>query len=385
MDYSLYKLLPIYKKTFQNESAVPILNKQDIVSNFPHDWLTPNIENEIKTGNVEWVSTSGTTSERMQIMRPLNWRAEQLTKTFDQHPLLKKFWDANMTRVSLTTAVCSQTACFKDDPGVEKRKIGNTLYINLSHDPHTWQKSDIERMLGEMKEYSPYFMDANPNYLSIFIKKVLQFNLLDAFVYPLAITFGYEFTNQNIQYYLTNEFNIPIINIYGSTELGYLLMENNCGNMLDCSEKTLFEYQEVDSENRLYDLIVSSDKNPYMPLIRYKTGDCVQMSDKDTNVVHRVCGRTKEILKTPQKIIPQAFFDDVIFQSSKNIPIYQLYAFKSTYKLHFTTLNDEPLCDQEFIKLSENLDNLLNAKCELIHRHSISPALSGKFTWLKVT
>ncbi|HHT0594201.1 TPA: hypothetical protein ACTXXA_002552 [Legionella anisa] len=127
MNYDLYKNIPLYATLWQDD-FFPILEKSAIVANFPHNWLTPEIENALGKGDVEWVASSGTTSERMQIMRPSNWRQDQLNKTFNQHTLLKKCWDRSLTRIALTTTVCSQTLCYKADHGVEKRFIGRTLY-----------------------------------------------------------------------------------------------------------------------------------------------------------------------------------------------------------------------------------------------------------------
>ena len=83
------KKIPVYDKLWQG-GQTPILNKADIRDNFPNSWFTPEVKKAVELGDVEWVASSGTTSDRMQIMRPKNWRFEQLEKTYNQHKILKK-------------------------------------------------------------------------------------------------------------------------------------------------------------------------------------------------------------------------------------------------------------------------------------------------------
>ena len=384
MNYSQYKKIPVYEKLWQ-ENHIPILNKEDIRSNFPHNWFTPEVKQAVELGDVEWVASSGTTSERMQIMRPKNWRFEQLEKTYSQHDTLKRCWNEQYTRIALTTAICSQTLCFKEDPGPEKRFIGRTLYINLSSDPQTWVKSDLERMLKEIAGYTPYFLDVDPYYLAIFLKKLKQYGLLSKLVEPEAITFGYEFTTKNIRQYIKNTLAVSLLNLYGSTELGYLFMENEQGQMRLCSEQTAIELIPLDSDKKLYSLVVSCTKNPYMPLIRYRTGDCLQMdSIENTSEIIRICGREKETLTGVGGVIPQAFVDDLIHDYATDILIYQLQEL-GEYKLQlcYTTMSDTPIAVQIVIELEKQIAMLAGKDCVLQYRSALSPGFSGKFSWLR--
>lgn len=384
MNYSQYKKIPVYQTLWQ-ENHIPILNKEDIRTGFPHNWFTPDVKQAVELGDVEWVASSGTTSERMQIMRPKNWRFEQLLKTYNQHRILKKCWDEQLTRIALTTAICSQTVCFKEDPGPEKRCIGRTLYINLSSDPQTWVKSDLERMLEEIAGYSPYFLDVDPYYLAIFLKKLKQYNLLSTLVEPEVITFGYEFTTKNIRHYIKNTLAAPLINIYGSTELGYLFMENEQGRMRLCSEQTAIELIPLDSNKKLYSLVVSCTKNPYMPLIRYRTGDCLQIDTlENTSEIIRICGREKEMLTGVSGMIPQAFVDDLIHDFATEILLYQLQELgEDKLQLCYTTISDTPLAVDKMIELEKQIAMLAGKDCVLQYRQALSPGFSGKFAWLR--
>jgi phenylacetate-CoA ligase len=385
VDFFKYSNIPVYKKLWQNDT-LPILEKSDITHDFPHNWLTPQTKLALERGDIEWVASSGTTSERMQIMRPANWRMEQLDKTFNQNTILKQCWDENLTRIALTTAVCSQTVCFKEDPGPAKRRIGRTLYINLSSDPQTWCKTDLERMLKEIADNAPYFFDADPLYLAFFLKSIKKQNLESYLIKPRAVTLGYELTTNNIRQYIEKTLAAPLINIYGSTELGYVLMENTQGRLTLCSELTQLELSPLDPEMGLYSLIISCTKNPYMPLIRYRSGDCIQTFHGDSaNEIKRICGREKEMVKTSNgRLIPQALLDDRLSEHTPDILLYQLQEQgPDKFQLIYTTISDTPVDENTMIILQKSLSQLLTKPCTILYRQTVSPGLSGKFNWLK--
>ena len=60
--------LPIYKNKKEGEFLV----KKDIVDNFPNNFGITENEND----NIEYATTSGTTSNRMEIIRPKGWWQE---------------------------------------------------------------------------------------------------------------------------------------------------------------------------------------------------------------------------------------------------------------------------------------------------------------------
>lgn len=71
--------LPIYKEL--NEEY---LLKKHIVKNFPNNFGIVKDEKEI-----EYATTSGTTSDRMEIVRKLNWWADEYVRTYSNDEKLK--------------------------------------------------------------------------------------------------------------------------------------------------------------------------------------------------------------------------------------------------------------------------------------------------------
>ena len=82
--------LPIYKNKKKGEFLV----KKDIVDNFPNNFGITENEND----NIEYATTSGTTSNRMEIIRPKGWWQEEYKRTYKNNPLLKEYLEKNITK-----------------------------------------------------------------------------------------------------------------------------------------------------------------------------------------------------------------------------------------------------------------------------------------------
>ena len=133
--------LPIYKNQIGK-----YLTKKDIVSNFPHNF-------EIKDGiEYEYATTSGTTSDRMEIIRKPNWWKDEYKRTYSNEKKLEKYLDEKLHKVIFTTAQCSNLVCFVEKPSMEKRTIGNTLYVNNTFNPWDWTKENIQEIIKEITE-----------------------------------------------------------------------------------------------------------------------------------------------------------------------------------------------------------------------------------------
>ena len=150
--------LPIYR-----QQKGEYLLKKDIVTNFPQNFMIS------KNNKYEYATTSGTTSDRMEIIRKVGWWQEEYKRTYSNNPKLNKYLEKSLHKVIFTTAQCSNLICFVDKPPLEKRIIGNTLYVNNSFNPWSWTKEDIEQITDEINYFKPFYMDADPIYLSVYL------------------------------------------------------------------------------------------------------------------------------------------------------------------------------------------------------------------------
>lgn len=83
--------IPIYKKTLVG-GAVPILEKNTISENFPDGWMTPRVQQAIENGDAEYVTTTGTNHDRMQLIRPPYFLLKTYFNIWQTHADTKHSW-----------------------------------------------------------------------------------------------------------------------------------------------------------------------------------------------------------------------------------------------------------------------------------------------------
>ena len=106
---------------------------------------------------------------------------------------------------------------------------------------------------------------------------------------------SYEFVSVVHRRIINRVFGVPIFNLYGSTETGHLLMENESGEMEPCGENAFYEVVEPD-ERGVGDLVVTTLTNEFMPLLRYRIGDLAQRAEQSVGTTYRIHGRSGDPL-----------------------------------------------------------------------------------------
>lgn len=373
-----YENLPIYQ---QMEGK--FLKKADIVKNFPSNFGINNSGVQF-----EYATTSGTTSDRMQIIRKPNWWIDEYERTYSNHAKLKKYFDENIHKIIFTTAQCSNLVCFLERPPMKQRIINNTLYVNNTFNPWDWTEENIREISDEINYFKPYYMDADPVYLGIFLYLRKKYHIEAPLHTPEIITLSYEFVPSNMRKYIEKYFNTEVRNLYGTTEFGYAFLENAEGKMQICPDLLEVKLHPVEAEKNLYSLIISSTKNEYMPLINYYVGDMVIATKDevetfaDAGVVTKMAGREKDLLWNQLSV---SMLDDVVAGGSSNVMLYQFY-FISDNLCHFNylTFNGEELSgeEKEGIK-SKMLEYRPELNLTFHHVSDITPEVSGKFSIIK--
>ncbi len=378
MEIEKYLSLPIYQKKKEGEFLI----KKDIVDNFPKNFGL----NEYNQEEVEYATTSGTTSNRMEIIRKKGWWAEEYQRTYSNNKLLKEFWDNKLKKVIFTTAQCSNLICFMDKLPMEKRIINNTLYVNSTFNPWTWTRDDIIQITEEINQYQPYYMDADPVYLAIYLFLHKKYEIKEPIYIPKVITLSYEYVNKNIRKYIEDNYNTTILNLYGTTEFGYAFLEDEEGKMKLCPDLLDVKLEPVNIEQDVYALVIDSIKNEYMPLINYRVGDMVIATEeelknfKEKRQITRMAGREKDYEKVK---IPVTIIDD-IFSNFKDILIYQLqYISNDNMVIKYETKEGKELSEMEEQMLKDRIEKLEIGKVQVKHVQAISPERSGKFAIIK--
>ncbi|MFF4607743.1 hypothetical protein ACFY12_34020 [Streptomyces sp. NPDC001339] len=393
--------IPIYRESVAR-GHFPVLDKPEIARGFPDNWMTPRLAAALAAGEAEFVLSTGTHHARMQIIRPPYFLLHSYYRLWREHPDIAQTWESGCRRVSLTTVLATEHVARvnaarrgvppKPVPALDDRWLDDrTCYLNLRLDPARWERDEVVRMLAEIESARQahtrgwYHLDCSGYHLAHLVRQVGEGGLWDDFPPPASIIHAYEYTPVNVRRYLRQHFVCPIIDLFGSTELGYLYYSDRRGTYWPYLDKMSVELHPVAPGSTLYELIVSSVRNPYMPLIRYRSGDCVRTVDgtPDPARISQFCGRYKELLSTPNGPVAQGDLDRCIGEESPHVFIYQLrMTGDSAAQLAYTTFSGEPVDVTQASALQERISELTGRKCRLEHRRHIPIGRSGKYAWL---
>lgn len=397
----LIRDVPIYRTSIER-GHFPILEKPEIARGFPDNWMTPALAAALEGGEAEFVLSTGTNHARMQIIRPPYFLLDSYYRLWSEHPDIHDTWDEGCRRVSLTTVLATEHVARVNakkrgvDPSPvptpdERRLDARTVYLNLRLDPALWEREDVERMLGEIRAAAAahprgrYHLDCSGYHLAHLVHKAGEWGLWDAFPAPASIIHAYEYTPVNVRRYLGRHFSCPVVDLFGSTELGYLYYSDRRGRYRPYLDKMSVELIPVAPGSEIFGLIVTSVRNPHMPLIRYRSGDCARTLDgtPDPARISRFCGREKELLDTPRGPVAQADLDDRIADASHRVFLHRLHVDGGDRaRLLVTTFDGAPLDAAEAVALAESAGDLTGRHCRVEHVPHIPIGASGKYAWL---
>ncbi|HEV2694832.1 MAG TPA: hypothetical protein VG347_18200 [Verrucomicrobiae bacterium] len=304
---SRWRSAPIYREAlapFGNAiitpnqfKKIPLLGKNSMRENFPRNFLGENASLEAlqEKNLIELEHTSGTTSDRLPVIFGRTWWDEQEQRALRLNPVVAKILDENpqARRVTITSPSCNGLTCPTVWMSREQRVIKQSLFVNLARIPFLISEADLARMAEEITEWSPVFLDTDPVHavwLALYCERQgIKFPSLK------FILCSYEFTSVVHRKILARVFGVPVFNLYGSTETGHLLMENETGEMKQSLGTAFLETVDADAHN-VGDLIVTTLSNHYMPLLRYRIGDLAERITRPNGNTFIVHGRIRDAL-----------------------------------------------------------------------------------------
>lgn len=396
------KDIPIYRPSVER-GHFPVLEKPEIARGFPDNWMTPALAAALEAGEAEYVLSTGTNHARMQIIRPPYFLLDSYYRLWSEHPDIGDTWRRGCKRVSLTTVLATEhvarvnarkRGAERPDPrpGLEDRRLDErTFYVNLRLDPALWDRADVTRMLAEIRTARQdhpqglYHLDCSGYHLAHLVRKAVAWGLWDDFPHPASIVHAYEYTPVTVRRYLQRHFSCPVVDLFGSTELGYLFYSDRGGRYHPYLDRMSVELLPVEPGSTLYSLIVTSVRNPHMPLVRYRSGDCARTLDDspDPSRISRFCGREKELLRTARGLVAQGDLDDVVGATTSRVLVHQLdVTDPSLALLRYTTFDGAPLAPAEAEALRHGVGELTARDARVEHQEHIPIGKSGKYAWL---
>jgi phenylacetate-CoA ligase len=278
---------------------LPIITKQEIRRGFPRNFLRAGVDlgNLLERELVELERTAGTTEEPTPLLLAQGWWAEQERAALQLNSFVASLLrgQARVRRVSIVSPSCNNDICYRGVPSRLERMIGDNLFVNLSRHPFLWTEATLARMAEEAVDWQPQFLDVDPVYGVLFALYCERQRL----VFPSLkfVLSSYEFLSTVHRRLLQRVFRVPVLNLFGSTETGHLLMENQRGEMTPNLKTAFLEVIEPDAQG-ISQLVVTTLDNDYMPLIRYGIGDLVRAKGQPGQVSYELHGRTKDALRS---------------------------------------------------------------------------------------
>lgn len=359
-------------------SGLPLITKADIRHDFPRNFLAEESDLDALLDNeeVELEHTSGTSEIRTPLLLPVGWWRQQENRALRLNPVVARILDEfpNARRATITSPVCSSEVSFKGVPSRCQRTVGETLYVSLSRFPFLWSEHDLARICLEIQEWSPQFLDVDPVYGIVFAlyceRKGLRLPSLQ------FIICSYEFVSILHRRILQRVFGVPVLDLYGSTETGHLMMEFPGGRLIQ-SEKTAYLEVVNQGQDAIGELVVTTLTNPYMPLIRYWIGDLVEHHADGLFEVH---GRVMDTFKTASGRVTTLQVDRC-FAGLTGFAHYQLIQGRNNTKLRFISDTVGP-SEDAIAELRQRLSGLLGQEVEVDGQSMVMPEDSGKFRLL---
>lgn len=359
---------------------LPLITKEDIRRGFPGNFLRGNmvLQELLDRELVELERTSGTSEEPTPLLLERGWWNRQEREALELNSQVRDILKHGDRRVTIVSPMCSSEICYTGTPTPEQRTLGNALFVNLSRHPFLWSEHALARMVEETLDWDPVFLDVDPVYGAVFARYCAQRDIkFPSLKFVLA---SYEYVSVLHRRIFERAFNVPVFNLYGSTETGHLLMDDGIGGMIPSPRTAYLELLDVDERN-VGRLVVTTLTNDYMPLIRYDIGDLVRIVRFQPAPVYEIQGRAKDILKNTQgKRISVADIDQC-FAMIEGVLHYQLRQ-SSPHRFTLLIVPDHSGCDdQTLAAIRARIHGLIGAEAhvELLKTDHIQCENSGKF------
>ena len=367
---------------FECFKSLPLLGKRDMRNGFPRNFLADgrSLESLLEKNLVELEHTSGTSEERLPVVFGRGWWNAQEECALWLNHFVARVWDEHphARRATLVPPACNGLTCPTVWMSREQRTVGNTLYVNLARIPFLLSDADLARMATEIAGWAPQFLDLDPVHGVRFALYCEQHGI--RFPSLRFVLCSYEFVSVVHRRILARVFGVPVFNLYGSTETGHLLMENERGQMKPSYDTAFLEIVDADSRG-IGELVVTTLTNDYMPLLRYRIGDLAERIEDPYASHFVVHGRSRDALTAGDGRRVTTWQVDQCFVGVNGIAHYELRQDeKSDCVLRFvpdgTGLNKEQL-NLIAARLNALLDLQSGIQTEAMP--TLVPAASGKF------
>ncbi len=383
---AIYRRSPLYGQRFPLHAEqlhwscyreIPVLSKSEIVQRghtaFFSDYAE--VERGLADRKFEYESTSGTTAGPMTVIMEDGWWSAQTLRAYRAHPVLAPFADRPHRKCILAPVGCSSNLCPYEDHPFPHRYIDGTVYLNLTSDPFVFPESEWDRIVLELQAVQPDIIEGEPIYLSLLARAVQRRKASVPSVKAVILTYGKASLQHSRR--IAEAFPAPQVDLYGSTEAGYLFVGDafaDNSRVIDANAFVeLIPYRNLGD---VFQIHVTTRGREAMPLLRYHTGDIVRrMTDG-----YRLLGRERDLYFRPDGTIVSPTEIDAALPADFVCWHYSLIQ-TSEHRWDFTYVADGLAPAGLDEKIAAVLGD--DVRVNVFRRKTIAPAASGKFALLK--
>jgi phenylacetate-CoA ligase len=356
---------------------LPRISKHELRVHSPEGFLPRHftLTELTAAGLIEEESTSGTSGASVRVIFGRTWWAEQEARALRQNPFMCALLTANpdARRAVFTTPGCSGVSCFARWLNVEQRTLGSTLYVNQERIPFSLPEAKLAKMAEETAAWEPAFLDVDPvhgMWFALYCERHgLQFPSLR------FIVTSYEYTSIVHRRTMERVFGVPVINLYGSSETGHLLVEADDKRSVPSTQTATLELVDQDLRG-VGQFLVTTHTNPYLPLLRYAIGDFAEQTSGGY-IVH---GRVRDALRRADGSVATTRQVDALFADLGDIAHYQVRQHANgQLELFLMPVRAGDAMAASATLLRSRLGSLLNGAVAVRTGVMIAPEDSGKF------
>ncbi len=281
----IYELSPLYAQRFPLHSEplhwgcyleIPVLSKEEIFERSHQAFFADyrDVEKGLEENRFEYENTGGSTAKPMTVIMEEGWWDAQATRAYLASPILRQFAGKAHRRCILAPVGCSSHLCPYTDRPFPNRYHNGTVFLNLTSDPFAFTATEWDRVARELQAVKPDLLEGEPTYLSLLAKELRQRNISLPSLKAVILTYGASSLRHRRT--IARQFPIPQVDLYGSTEAGYLLVGTPGEPLQPVEDNAFLELLPHPGAPDVFELSVTTRGRQAMPLLRYRTGDLVR-------------------------------------------------------------------------------------------------------------
>ena len=371
--------------------AMPALTKKDIREHFPNGFVSTdmNIQQGLDSGEISFVSTSGTTDDKVTNIWNQKWWDDSERASWKLNSYASRLATGEHPEAILVNPLNVGIASDTIDLPLEQRRLARFLYLSERTSYSAWTDRHMDRIIREMAIFKPVILEANPSLLAKLCRYAVASK--QTVFQPGLIVITYE-NPTNLHYrQIRRVFTCPTASSYGTTETGYVFMQCEAGKFHQNSEFCRVDFQPLKKEHGgplLGRILVTPFHNDWYHLVRFDVGDLVRLDEQGKCA----CGRHSGIILSATegrfvnatltctgRLVTSRELDNnlSVIEDIDEYKLEQVNAHR--YELH--VVSSQPEWHKVALSANSVLKELYGneANIAVIHEDKIAPEVSGKY------